>query len=98
MHFHSYDDFVDHELAAVLSTQPITLPAHCLTTDVKRLAQDRLFRVYKFFPLPHDPFERFACPTGQVTKIAFCATGIATQLLARLSSGLWGQQQRRHST
>jgi hypothetical protein len=78
MHFHSDNDFVDHRLATVFLMQPITLTSHRLTTGFKRLAQDRLLRIDKFSPLLYDLFERFTCSTSQVTKIALCATGIAT--------------------
>ena len=98
MHFHSNDDFVNHRLAAVLLTQPLTFASHRLATGVKRLTQDRLIRIHKFLPLPHDLFERFSCAACQIQQIAFCTPGIATQLLARLASGLGSQQYCRHCT
>jgi len=38
MHFHSNDNFVDHRLPAVVSTQPVTLAVHRLTACIKRFA------------------------------------------------------------
>jgi hypothetical protein len=82
----------------LFSTQPLTLTPHRFTTDVERFSQNRLLRVYKLLPFSHHLLKRFTGPNGQVAKITLCATGIATQLLARLTPGLWRQQQCRYCT